>query len=310
MNLLTLSIGNKGNFVKYKACIVYNLIVMERNGANLSEKAGFVVWEGFLRRLKMEVETPENFDCANEHLKKGGRVVVVHNHPGSADPAAVIRVVNQYLTEAQHVGYIASSKFFDGRMPVFKWVIDYLFSKGKLHQAFPVVQTNDTIDKNTADRLNREPLREILRFKNLPSNVICVAPEGTRSLDGAIHEASDTVEGLIRSKPSALVVPIGIMGTERIHRRKGVIVNPFASSRVVIGTPVDYEEIIRVSKLLDISVPETTMTMLSALVDPPYRGRFQENLNRAFNLTGMNDPQIALEILGKAQQAGVCYDFN
>lgn len=139
-------------------------------------------------------------------------VVVVSNHQG--------------LSDIPVIGYLFASKNID------------FVSKSSLGKNIPTVSYNLTHGQSAlVDRENGgQSVREIFKFgryiqKN--NTAACIFPEGTRSLDGKVNKFMPAgVATLLRSAPSAIVVPFAIKGHYEIIAKKSFFLK--------IGQRVEY----------------------------------------------------------------------
>jgi 1-acyl-sn-glycerol-3-phosphate acyltransferase len=82
-----------------------------------------------------------------------------------------------------------------------------------------------------------EEVAEVLRR----GEVIGVFPEGTRSRDGKLHRGHVGAAHLALTT-GAPIVPVGIVGTDRILPTGSRIVRPFRQATITLGEPIDARE--------------------------------------------------------------------
>jgi 1-acyl-sn-glycerol-3-phosphate acyltransferase len=68
--------------------------------------------------------------------------------------------------------------------------------------------------------------------------LFAIYPEGTRSLDGALH-AGHTGVGHLSATTGVAIIPTGIVGTDRIQPPGTRLPRPFTPAVVRFGTPID-----------------------------------------------------------------------
>lgn len=160
-----------------------------------------------------------------EHLPRTGPVVVAANHRAEIDSLVLSLVL------PRQPRFVAKAEYFAGhglRGRVERWLCS---ATGQI----PVDRTGgDAAD--AALRAAAGLLRD--------GGVWAIYPEGTRSPDGRLYRGHTGVVRVARLVPDAVVVPVGLVGTEQVDRpardgrrrwRRGRV-------RVVVGAPVDVRE--------------------------------------------------------------------
>jgi 1-acyl-sn-glycerol-3-phosphate acyltransferase len=109
------------------------------------------------------------------------------------------------------------------KIPVLGWLI-------KAVGSFPVKQ-------HSADR---NALRTALELLS-KGEVVCIFPEGTRSLDGKLLPAQAGI-GMIAIKSRAPVVPVALIGTERVLPPHSFFFH-FSRVTVVYGRPMTFDDL-------------------------------------------------------------------
>lgn len=152
-----------------------------------------------------------------ENIPATGGVILAPNHISYADPPAVGCAMKR------KVHYMAKEELF--RPALFGRI---LLAVG----AFPV-------RRGTADRKAIRHALDLLK----EGKVICIFPEGARSLNGKLQEAEPGI-GLIALKSGAPIVPVAVVGTDKIlpadgskpHRHKVII---------EYGKPLTFEDLLQ-----------------------------------------------------------------
>ncbi|MGP0567026.1 lysophospholipid acyltransferase family protein [Nitrospina sp. 32_T5] len=191
------------------ACIVMGWV--DRSG-NLSHRVSSL-WGRLLCRwngIDVEVE-------GLEHLKSDQSQILIANHQGFFDifslsgylPLQLRWVAKASLFKIPFVGW---SMRASGYVPVERE------SRKKAHQAF---------------------LASIEKLKE--GNSIVIFPEGTRSPDGVIGPFKKGGH-LMAVRAKVPMVPVTLIGSGRIIRKGSGIIRP-GPIRIIIGKPVEYEEI-------------------------------------------------------------------
>lgn len=150
-----------------------------------------------------------------ENVPAKGPVILAPNHVSFADPPTAGCGITR------KVRFMAKIELF--QIPVIGYLI------GKVG-AFPVKQ-------NTADRAALKRAIELLR----EGEVVCIFPEGGRSHDGNLMEAQPGL-GMIALKSKAPVVPVALIGTEKLLPTHSIFVH-FARVKVIYGKPMTFNDL-------------------------------------------------------------------
>lgn len=197
-----------------------------------------LVWP--LLRVKVEV-------TGLEHVPSEGPLLIVGNHLSFLDPP----LVGAYLP--RDVTFMSKAENFEGH-PVFNWVV-------RNYGAFPVRRGEADIGA----------IRQALRVLK-EGGALFIAPEGTRSQNGALGEPHEGV-ALIASRSGAPILPIGISGVE--HFVEHVRHWQPTHARLAIGKPFYLADTSRKPGRAALqAMSNAVMEQLAAQLPSAYRGRF------------------------------------
>lgn len=191
---------------------------------------------------------------AVDEIPQEGPVILAANHASNFDAV----VLGAWLIPGlgRRIHWLGKKELFD--WPLIGW----LAANGGVHP----------VDRGAADveafRLARRILDE--------GHILFVFPEGTRSPDGALHEAQDGV-AVLALRTGAPIVPLGIAGSQRVWPKGQAIPRPGGHVTVRVGRPF------RVAELLPPDVDRRTakglattliMERIAALLPPSQRGAY------------------------------------
>lgn len=149
-----------------------------------------------------------------EHLPRSGPVVVAANHRAEIDSLVLCLVL------PRQPRFVAKAEYFAGHGV-----------RGRVERWLCTVTGQIPVDRRGGDaagaalRAAEGVLRE--------GGTWAIYPEGTRSPDGRLYRGHTGVVRVARAVPGAVVLPVGLSGTEGVGRwRRGRV-------RVVVGAPVD-----------------------------------------------------------------------
>ncbi|HOM71413.1 MAG TPA: lysophospholipid acyltransferase family protein [Armatimonadota bacterium] len=145
-----------------------------------------------------------------------GGVILAPNHVSYIDPPAAGCGIRK-----RQVRFMAKSELF--KIPVLGYLIDRV-------GAFPVKQ-------NTADRAALKKAMDLINS----GNIVCLFPEGTRSLIGELMEAQPGL-GMIALKTKAPVVPAALIGTNKMLPPHSWYLH-FSRIKVVYGKPMTFDDL-------------------------------------------------------------------
>jgi 1-acyl-sn-glycerol-3-phosphate acyltransferase len=146
----------------------------------------------------------------HEHVPEQGAVLIAPNHLSFLDPPLMGCALKR------PGWFMAKAELF--KIPGLRWLITHM-------HAYPV-------KRGVADRAAMKRTLDFL--KN--GEIVCVFPEGTRSVDGSLGPIEIGI-GLLAVKSGAPIVPAGIRGTDRMLGRGAKRLHR-AKIRVQFGPPI------------------------------------------------------------------------
>jgi 1-acyl-sn-glycerol-3-phosphate acyltransferase len=150
-----------------------------------------------------------------ENVPETGGVILAPNHISYADPPTAGCGITR------KVRFMAKQELFD--IPVLGFLIRRV-------GAFPVHQ-------KTADRAALRKAIELLE----QGEVVCIFPEGTRSLDGELQKAVPGI-GMVALRSKAPIVPVALIGTNRLLPPHSFLLH-FARVRTIYGEPLTFDDL-------------------------------------------------------------------
>lgn len=157
----------------------------------------------FLYRLKIE---------GKENVPLKGKIIVAANHVSYLDPPVLAVAIFP-----RKLHFMAKKELF--KIPVFSSLISAL-------GAFPVGRGS----------IDRQALKRAIEVLN-KDEALALFPQGTRVREGSMEKIYDGASYLAQ-KTEALVIPIGIIGTEKVLP-EGKKIPRFPSITVKIGEAVN-----------------------------------------------------------------------
>jgi cytidylate kinase len=205
-------------------------------------------------RLLARAITRVRFEGALDQIPHDGPVIFAANHISNADPVIIGAWLTPRLGRRMH--WLAKREIFD--WPLIGWMA----RNGGIHP----------VDRSTADveafRLARRILDE--------GHPLFVFPEGTRSADGVLQEAKDGV-AMLALRTGAIIVPIGISGSDRVWPRGQKLPRPGGRVTVRVGRPFRLTDTFpdgARGKGAKAAATNLLMTRIAELLDPRHRGRY------------------------------------
>jgi len=156
--------------------------------------------------VRLHVENPEN-------LPTEGPAIVVANHLSFFDSVLLMFAL------PRPVAVLGKAEYTD------RWITNWLFCGAGM---IPIRR------ENPADLVGAfEQIRDVLDR----GEVVGIIPEGTRSRDGLLHRGHAGTAHLAITTGVPLV-PVGIIGTERILPTGARLVRPFRHATISLGEPI------------------------------------------------------------------------
>ena len=207
-----------------------------------------------IARLLARAITRIRFEGAFDDIPREGPVIFAANHISNADPVILGAWLTPRLGRRMH--WLAKREIFD--WPLVGWMA----RNGGIHP----------VDRSTADVEAFKLARRILD----EGHPLFVFPEGTRSPDGVLQEAKDGV-AMLALRTGAIIVPIGISGSDRVWPRGQKLPRPGGRVTVRVGKPFRLTDAFpdgakgREGKA---AATRLIMTRIAELLDPRHRGRY------------------------------------
>ena len=206
-----------------------------------------------LEPIRTLVKTLTKFSVENqERLPKEGGVLITTNHLSRLDTPILLAI-----TDRDDLVAIVAKKYKE--KPFFKWVLEKVAS---------MIWMDRTKTDFSAMREAIEHLRR--------GAMMGIAPEGTRS-----REEKGLIEGkpgaaLMVSRTSVPIVPVGIIGSEKINQHFLRLRRPPVTIRV--GEPYSLPEMDRDDRQGWLSRnTDEIMCRIAALLPPEYRGFYKDH---------------------------------
>jgi 1-acyl-sn-glycerol-3-phosphate acyltransferase len=204
-------------------------------------------------RLLAQAVTRVHLEGDIAAIPRDGPVIIAANHVSNLDAV----VIGGWLTPrlGRRIQWLAKREFFD-------WpVLGSLAPHGGLHP----------VDRSKADLDAYRRAKAILDEGHL----LFVFPEGTRSPDGQLQRAHDGAATLaLRSR--ATIVPIGVVGADRVWPRRRLLPRPGGRVLVRIGRPFKVADLVQPSEGRSAKGAATAVLMgrIADLLPPAMRGAY------------------------------------
>ena len=156
-----------------------------------------------------------------DHFPKTGPVIVASNHLSFLDSIIIYAMMPRRLTFLAKAEYVNTPGI-----------------RGKAMKAF--FETVDIIPVNRSDRSKSLKALDIALEKLNEGKVFGIYPEGTRSRDGYLYRGKIGVAWLAHMT-GAPVVPVGLIGTDRLQKPGSNMVYPHRFT-IRVGEPMWFEK--------------------------------------------------------------------
>lgn len=181
----------------------------------LAYKAGQKVVTGLLRTVFRARVT------GLEHFPKKGPVIVASNHLSFLDSIIISAMM------PRRVAFLAKAEY-----------VNTPGIRGKAMKAF--FEAVDIIPVNRSDRSESLKSLDLALEKLEEGKVFGIYPEGTRSRDGFLYRGKIGVAWLAHMT-GAPVVPVGLIGTERLQKPGSNMIYPHRFT-IRVGEPMHFEK--------------------------------------------------------------------
>lgn len=173
----------------------------------------------FLFRVVVRIFARVRIEGDLSLIPRSGPFIMAANHVSSSDPVLIGAFLNVLF--GRPMNWLGKREVFDN--PFLAW----LARRGGIHP----------VDRDAADV---DAFRSAIRILET-GNILAIFPEGTRSRDGALHEAKQGV-GVLALKAGAPILPVAVVDTDHLWPR-GSLLPRFGSKVVVrIGRPFRLDE--------------------------------------------------------------------
>jgi 1-acyl-sn-glycerol-3-phosphate acyltransferase len=207
----------------------------------------------FLMPIRFLVRTLMNFQViGQENFPSQGCVLLTTNHLSRLDSPILMAI-----HERKDIVAIVAKKY--QQKPFFRWILERICK---------IIW----IDRDNPDFFALRQARDYLRH----GEIVGIAPEGTRS-----KETMGLLEGkqgaaLIAARADALILPVGIYGSEAINQQFLKLRRPPVTVR--IGKPYRLPELDRNDRQAWLlKNTEEIMCRIAALLPPAYRGYYSNH---------------------------------
>lgn len=206
-----------------------------------------------LAPIRFLVRTLTKFRVENRgNIPDEGGVLLTTNHLSRLDTPLLLAI-----TDREDLVAIVAKKY--RKMLFFRWVL----SK---------VGTMVWMDRSTTDFSAMRDALEQLR----KGAIVGIAPEGTRSRDSKGLLEGKPGAALMAARASVPIVPVGIIGSEKINQHWLKLRRPPVTIRV--GQPYNLPEIDRDNRQASLlRSTEEIMCRIAALLPPEYRGFYADH---------------------------------
>src|SRR6202020_618996 len=153
-----------------------------------------------------------------EHIPKRGPAVLAANHQSFCDSFFLPLVVRR------RVAFLAKSEYFDS------WKTAWFFrAAGQI----PIRRTGGSASERALETARTDVLGQ--------GHLLCLYPEGTRTLDAYVHKGRTGVTRLSR-ECRVPIIPVGVVGTVDAQPGNSKLMPPFQTVTIRFGRPMRMEE--------------------------------------------------------------------
>lgn len=218
---------------------------------------------------------------------KGTPVSFYHNHLSNVDAPAVDHGFrkNGYDDIADEIIFIKGKKLQDEAVTRFltQMVPSFLIWP-------PTIETNTEEEKAQRHKLNFAALKSSKEALK-QGNIIDVFPEGGRSRTQSLRAPVNEVSGYFSLLPNEVIVPIGIVGSEKIVR-VGQKIPRRGEVHIIVGKPFAFVDVEKLYSHLPkkdrrAAVMNHVMRELAWTLPQEYRGIYEEEVREHYKLYPM-----------------------
>jgi 1-acyl-sn-glycerol-3-phosphate acyltransferase len=163
----------------------------------------FILW-----RIKVE---------GRENIPKSGPAVLAANHQSFCDSFFIPLVVPRKVT------FLAKAEYFDSKKTA--W---FFRAAGQI----PIRRGGGSASERALETARTEVLRK--------GHLLCLYPEGTRTLDAYVHKGRTGVTRLSR-ECRVPIIPVGVVGTVDVQPVNSKFMHPFKKVTIRFGQPMEMD---------------------------------------------------------------------
>jgi 1-acyl-sn-glycerol-3-phosphate acyltransferase len=152
-----------------------------------------------------------------ENIPKTGPAVLAANHQSFCDSFFIPLVVRRRVT------FLAKAEYFDSKKTA--W---FFRAAGQI----PIQRGGGSASERALETARSEVLRK--------GELLCLYPEGTRTLDAYVHKGRTGVTRLSR-ECGVPVIPVGVVGTVEVQPVNSKFMRPFKRVTISFGKPMEME---------------------------------------------------------------------
>jgi 1-acyl-sn-glycerol-3-phosphate acyltransferase len=152
-----------------------------------------------------------------ENIPKSGPAVLAANHQSFCDSFFIPLVVPRRVT------FLAKAEYFDSKKTA--W---FFRAAGQI----PIRRGGGSASERALETARTEVLRK--------GNLLCLYPEGTRTLDAYVHKGRTGVTRLSR-ECRVPIIPVGVVGTVEVQPVNSKFMRPFKKVTIRFGEPMEMD---------------------------------------------------------------------